>query len=128
LSSTTELWYRDTNIPKKEYAMNDDQQKEERPAQGHEPHREHQHFEIQIDRHHYTVTLHEMTGLQLRHLPKPPIGPNRDLFEVVPGGSDKKISDDQEVKMRNGLRFFTAPAQINPGIGNPVQEHFVVTI
>jgi hypothetical protein len=37
------------------------------------------------------------------------------LFEVVPGGSDLKIEADTQVEMRNGLRFFTAPAQINPG-------------
>jgi len=72
-------------------------------------------YEIQIDRKHYTVELKHMTGLQLRALPSPPIGSDRDLFEVVPGGPDRKISDEQVVEMRNGLRFFTAPAQINPG-------------
>jgi hypothetical protein len=72
-------------------------------------------FEIQIDRAHFTVTSERLTGLQLRHLPNPPIGPDRDLFEVVPGGSDRKITDEQTVEIRNGLRFFTAPAQINPG-------------
>ena len=79
-------------------------------SEGNDPH-----FEIQIDRTHYTVTMKHMTGLQLRHVPTPPIGPDRDLFEVVPGGSDRKISDEQVVEIRNGLRFFTAPAQINPG-------------
>jgi hypothetical protein len=72
-------------------------------------------FSIRIDRTEFRVHEHELTGLQLRHLPNPPIGPDRDLFEVVPGGSDLKISDDMDVKMRDGLRFFTAPAQINPG-------------
>lgn len=72
-------------------------------------------FEIQIDRAHFTVKEDRLTGLQLRHLPNPAIGPDRDLFEVVPGGSDRKIADDQVVEIRNGLRFFTAPAQINPG-------------
>jgi hypothetical protein len=81
-----------------------------------EDEKEHQHhFEIQIDRAHYTVKMRHMTGLQLRHVPSPPIGPDRDLFEVVPGGSDRKIADEQVVEIRNGLRFFTAPAQINPG-------------
>ncbi len=70
---------------------------------------------IRIDRTEFQVHERELTGLQLRHLPTPPIGPDRDLFEVVPGGSDLKILDDREVKMRDGLRFFTAPAQINPG-------------
>ena len=81
----------------------------------HEQKDDHPHFEIQIDRAHYTVTMKHMTGLQLRHIPTPSIGPERDLFEVVPGGSDRKIGNEQVVEIRNGLRFFTAPAQINPG-------------
>lgn len=85
------------------------------------------HFEIQIDRHHYTVNQRRMTGQQLRHVPTPPIGPAFDLFEVVPGGSDLKIGDDQVVEIRNGLRFFTAPAQINPGVMGLKQEHRNVT-
>lgn len=72
-------------------------------------------FEIQIDRTHYKVHQARMTGLELRQVPPTPIGPDRDLFQVVPGGSDVKITDDMVVEMRNGLRFFTAPAQINPG-------------
>lgn len=70
---------------------------------------------IKIDRKEYRVRESVLTGAQLRRLPEPDIGPDRDLFEVVPGGSDRKIANDQEVKMRDGLRFFTAPAQINPG-------------
>jgi hypothetical protein len=72
-------------------------------------------FQIQIDRVHFTVEKAEMTGSELRQLPSPVIGADRDLFEVVPGGTDLKINDDTVVKMRNGMRFFTAPAQINPG-------------
>ena len=72
-------------------------------------------FDIKIDRTEYTVHQRILTGAQLRQLPHPPIGPDRDLFEVVPGGSDRKIADDEKVEMRDGLRFFTAPAQINPG-------------
>lgn len=70
---------------------------------------------IKIDRKEYRVRERVLTGEQLRRLPEPDIGPDRDLFEVVPGGSDRKIGNDQEVRMRDGLRFFTAPAQINPG-------------
>lgn len=75
----------------------------------------HDQFNIQIDRQHFKVDAATMTGTQLRHLPNPPIGPDRDLFEVVPGGSDLKVADDQVVHLRSGLRFFAAPAQINPG-------------
>ena len=73
-------------------------------------------FVIKIDRHEYPVHQPSLTGTELRNLPKPPIGADRDLFEVVPGGSDKLISAAEIVKMRDGLRFFTAPARINPGV------------
>lgn len=72
-------------------------------------------FQIQIDRAHYTVHQEEMTGLELRHVPPTPIGPDRDLFEVVPGKPDRKVEDTDVVEIRNGERFFTAPAHINPG-------------
>lgn len=72
-------------------------------------------FHIRIDRAEFTVEESELTGAQIRQLPSPPIGPDRDLFEVVPGASDKKIADTDVVAIRDGLRFFTAPAQINPG-------------
>jgi hypothetical protein len=72
-------------------------------------------FQIQIDRAHYTVSKTQMTGAELRQIPTPPIGPDRDLFEVVPGNPDRKIADTTIVEIRNGARFFTAPANINPG-------------
>ena len=72
-------------------------------------------FQIQIDRVHFTVIQPEMTGDELRHVPDPPIGPERDLFEVVPGQPDRKLADADVVEIRNGKRFFTAPGQINPG-------------
>lgn len=72
-------------------------------------------FVIKIDRAQYKVREEVLTGAELRQLPNPDIGSDRDLFEVVPGGSDIKIEASAQVKMRHGLRFFTAPAQINPG-------------
>lgn len=74
-----------------------------------------QKFEIQIDRKHYQVGKDEMTGAELRQVPAEPIKPDRDLFEVVPGETDKKIELKTVVKIRDGKRFFTAPAHINPG-------------
>jgi hypothetical protein len=88
---------------------------DEKEQKEHEHPPEHHAFHIQIDRVHYTVTMRIMTGEQLRHVPPTPIGPDRDLFEVVPGGTDRKILDNEEVEIRDGKRFFTAPAQINPG-------------
>jgi hypothetical protein len=72
-------------------------------------------FQIRIDRTEYKVRQAVLTGAEIRKIPDPDIGRDRDLFEVVPGGSDLKIELTTEVKMRDGLRFFTAPAQINPG-------------
>ena len=72
-------------------------------------------FHIQIDRTHYTTSSESLTGAELRRIPPTPIGPDRDLFEVVPGGHDRKIEDATVVAIRDGERFFTAPAQINPG-------------
>jgi len=80
-----------------------------------ESHHHERHFEIIIDRKNYRVEKEEMTGTELRALPVPPIGADRDLFEVVPSGPDRKIEDQESIEMRNGLRFFTAPAHINPG-------------
>ena len=104
--------------------MNSEERGDKHPEHRHKHHHE---FEIQIDRVHYKVTMERMTGLQLRHVPNPPIGPDRDLFEVVPGGSDRKIGDEQVVEIRNGLRFFTAPAQINPGGEGPDRRDHRVT-
>ena len=72
-------------------------------------------YQIQIDRVHYTIDQDKLTGAELRALVTPPVDPDRDLFEVVPGGTDRKIKDADVVQMRNGLRFFTAPSHINPG-------------
>lgn len=70
---------------------------------------------IQIDRTTYKVEKEKLTGAEIRRIPNPPIEPDRDLFEVVAGGTDVKIEDTATVKMHHGLRFFTAPAHINPG-------------
>lgn len=72
-------------------------------------------LKIQIDRVHYVVTKHQMTGAELRKVPPTPIGHDRDLFEVIPGDPDRKIGDSDMVEIHNGKRFFTAPAHINPG-------------
>jgi hypothetical protein len=96
-------------------------------TESHEHRQEHERHEkdyrIQIDRTEYTVHQEQMTGEEIRQVPPTPIGPDRDLFEVVPGGSDRKISNDEVVEIRSGLRFFTAPAQINPGKEASLPEH-----
>lgn len=86
-------------------------------ASEHEKHGEHV-INIQIDRVHYKVEQKSMTGLELRHVPATPIPADRDLFQVVPGGPDRKIGDADPVALQDGARFFTAPGQINPGFSN----------
>ena len=54
-----------------------------------------------------------LTGSEIRHVGN--VGQDRDLFEVVLGGSDRRIENDEAVETRNGMRFFTAPQRINPG-------------
>jgi hypothetical protein len=98
----------------KEVAMSDSFRKEDDSGDHGSPERL-KVFEIKIDRTTYEVGQPVLTGEELRRLPEPNVGADRDLFEVVPGGSDLKIEADTKVEMRNGLRFFTAPAQINPG-------------
>ena len=72
---------------------------------------------IHIDKDVFHVQQTSMTGAELRQLPSPPIGSDRDLFEVVPGPADDiRISDDQSVELHNGEHFFTAPSTINPGV------------
>lgn len=76
-------------------------------------------YNIQIDRAHYQVNEEVLTGDQLRQVTSPPIGPERDLFQVIPGSDDLKVEGGTQVEMKSGLRFFTAPAHINPGQGRP---------
>ena len=73
-------------------------------------------YTIQIDRIQYTVFEEKLTGAQLREVPSPPVPADRDLFQIVPGHPDRKIKDDDTVEIHDGLRFFTAPNTINPGI------------
>lgn len=75
----------------------------------------HHQINIQIDRIHYRVSEDSLTGRQLRDLVTPPIPLDRDLFQVVPGGEDQKIELTMSVPLHDGMRFFTAPAHINPG-------------
>lgn len=72
-------------------------------------------YRIRIDRADYETTATFLIGAQLRELAVPDIGPERDLWLVVPGDQDKKIAQDEPVEMKHGLRLFTAPGQINPG-------------
>jgi hypothetical protein len=74
-------------------------------------------FVIHIDSKEYKVTENALTGSQIRAISKPPIGSDRDLILEVPGpGDDRKIKDSESVTMKNGLQFYSAPKDINPGV------------
>ena len=73
-------------------------------------------FTIRIDRAQYHWSEEKISGSELRKLPAPPIPPDRDLFQVVPGHSDRQIKDDDTIDVYDGLRIFTAPNTINPGV------------
>jgi hypothetical protein len=115
LASTVVAWYLAT-FHTKEPTMTDTSSGASSSQEGaHGPHE----FRIQIDRVQYTVVEEHMTGAQIRHVPPTPIGPERDLFEVVPGHPDNKVEDNEEIEIKNGKRFFTAPGTINPGAAAP---------
>lgn len=78
-------------------------------------HEESKLIHIKIDRTEYEVHKDKLTGQQLRQLPNPPIGSDRDLWEVIPGKDDRKVLDTDIVEISNGKRFFTTPTHINPG-------------
>lgn len=72
-------------------------------------------FVIFIDKQQFKTSAATLTGAELRQLPKPPIGPDRDLYEEVPGGQDVPVADDQAVQLKDGMHFFTTPHTITPG-------------
>ena len=77
-------------------------------------------FSIRLDRTEYEWPEDKITGTQLRRLPPTPIPDDLDLFQVVPGDSDREIKDDDTVEVHEGLGFVTAP-RVSP-------EHKVFTI
>jgi hypothetical protein len=73
-------------------------------------------FTIHIDQHVFKVAPIAMTAEELRALPDPPIGPDRDLYLEAPGHSeDELIQAGRRVELKNGMHFFTAPSAITPG-------------
>lgn len=74
------------------------------------------HINIHIDEKKYDAPKDIMTGAELKHLAEPPIGPDRDLFQEAHGSHDDiKIGDAQQVELKSGMRFYSAPKTINPG-------------
>lgn len=70
---------------------------------------------IFVDGQKFEAPKPEMTGKEIRNLPVPPIGENRDLWLDRDGGLDELIKDDQIVHLQSEMRFFSVPRVINPG-------------
>ena len=71
---------------------------------------------IHIDNKPYKTSSQALTGAEIRLLPESAVGSDRDLFLVVPGPQDdKKIVNDESVAIENGMHFYSAPTNINPG-------------
>ena len=71
---------------------------------------------ITIDKKPFKAPKATMTGVEIRQLADPAIGPDRDLWHVGRGQEDDtKIADSQPVDLVPGDRFFSAPGAINPG-------------
>jgi hypothetical protein len=70
---------------------------------------------IRIDRIEYELYRRKMSGAELRAVPSPDVAADRDLWLDVPDKRDVKIQDEDVVRLKDGMRFFTAPGRINPG-------------
>jgi len=57
----------------------------------------------------------QLTGAELRQLPEPQVGPDRDLWQEADGGLDSIIHPGDRVDLHPQMRFFTVPKVINPG-------------
>lgn len=79
---------------------------------------QHKSYSVKIDRDPFKVESETITGAGLRALPTPPVGSDRDLFQVVPGGQDELIGEDEVVTLHEGAHFITAPRNVTPGSGH----------
>jgi hypothetical protein len=71
---------------------------------------------IFIDDVKYDAPALQMTGAELRALPNPPIGPDRDLWLETPGPSDDiLIRPELTYDVKPGSKYYPAPSTINPG-------------
>jgi hypothetical protein len=71
---------------------------------------------VTIDSEIFSVPKAEISAHELRALPDPDIGPDRDLYLEAPGNQDDDlIENDGVITLKDKMRFFTAPASITPG-------------
>ena len=79
---------------------------------------DHRVIPIFIDEAKYDAPAIRMTGAELRALPQPPIGADRDLWLEIPGPKDDVlIRPEDTYEVKPGSKYYTAPSTINPGEG-----------
>jgi len=84
------------------------------PAEHHKsrtPEKNEPHFVMNRVR--FWVTKPEMTVREIKRLDSSLFGKAVDLYQIIPGDNDKKFDDEDTVKLRPYIRFFTAPKQIS---------------
>lgn len=80
------------------------------------PEKHPKHVTIHIDKQKFKVEGESIMAEQLRALPEPDIGADRDLYLETHGhGDDKLIEAGATICLEDGMHFFTAPATISPG-------------
>ncbi len=70
---------------------------------------------IVIDSKKYRAPARVMTGAQLRRLADPNVGSDFDLWQEIPGGEDNLVGDHERIKLADGMGFYSASREINPG-------------
>jgi hypothetical protein len=71
---------------------------------------------IHIDRQPYFVHKRDVTGTELRDLPKPPIGADFDLWLEEHGDvEDQLVTPTETVHVKEDMHFYSSPNNINPG-------------
>ena len=78
------------------------------------PNDPHKKWSIHIDKKQYFAEKNPITGAELKTLAG--ITGEFDLFKVVPGqGDDIKVADAEQVELKDGDHFYSAPRTLNPG-------------
>lgn len=80
-----------------------------------EPTTEQPDYLVRIDGLEYRIASPVLTTAEIRALPHPPIGADRDLWLVRQDGSDEFLTDEEQVVVADDASIFTAPRAINPG-------------
>lgn len=76
---------------------------------------DHHKVPIRIEGQTYPVRAETLTGAEIRAIPDPPIGDDRDLYLDVDGPIDELVGDDEKITLEPQMTFFSVVKKINPG-------------